>query len=99
MTQDDFKKILEDSLGPIREEQKGIRKEQKETRKEQAALREIMEKRVLPPLIYIETTLKAYADQYKANRDHIGRLNKRLTTVEENLEIYPPQELSIPILD
>lgn len=49
MTQQDFKKILEDSLRPIREEQ--------------AELRDLIETRVLPPLTYIETTLKSYADR------------------------------------
>lgn len=55
--------------------------------------------RVLPPLTYIETTLKSYADRYVANEDHIQRLDKRLTKVEDNLGIQPPQELNIPSTD
>lgn len=58
-----------------------------------------IETRILPPLIYVETTVKSYADQYVANEDHIGRLDKRLNTVEENLGIHPSQELTIPSVD
>ena len=58
---------MEGSLKPIREEQ--------------VELRRIIEERVLPPLTYIETTLKSYADRYVANEDHIRRVDKRLSTV------------------
>ncbi len=54
---------------------------------------------MLPSLTYIETTVKSYADRYVANEDHIGRLDKRLTKVEENLGINPPEELTIPSMD
>ncbi|MDO8577198.1 MAG: hypothetical protein Q7R82_02530 [Candidatus Daviesbacteria bacterium] len=85
MSEEDFKRLLEESLKPIREEQ--------------IDLRRIIEERVLPPLIYIETTVKSYADRYVTNEDHIRRLDKRLNTVEENLRIQPPEELTIPTLD
>ncbi len=85
MSEEDFKRLLEESLKPIREEQ--------------AELRKIIEERVLPPVIYVETTVKSYADRYVTNEDHIRRLDKRLDTVEENLGIQPPEELTIPALD
>ena len=82
MTNGDFKKLLDENLKPIKEEQK--------------ALRKLIEERVLPPVVYIEATVKSYADRYVANEDHIRRLDKRLSTVEENLKIQPPEELTIP---
>lgn len=87
-----FKKTVDKSFDSIREEQKSLTEEQKE-------LRKFMEERILPPVIYVETTIKSYADRYVANEDHIRRLDKRLSAVEEDLGIHPPQELSIPILD
>lgn len=85
MQPDDFKKLLEESLEPIREEQ--------------VELRRIIEERVLPSVIYTETTVKGYADQYVTNKDHIKRLDKRLRTAEKKLKIQPPQDLMIPVLD
>lgn len=103
MTQNDFKKLLEESLKPIKEEQIDLRKSLEDSlkpiRKEQKELRKFIEERILPPVIYVETTIKSYADRYVANEDHIRRLDKRLSAVEEGLGINPPQELSIPILD
>lgn len=85
MTNNDFKKLLDENLKPIKVEQK--------------ALRKLIEERVLPPVAYIETTVKGYADSYVTNKDHIGRLNKRVTTVEDKLGIQPAQELTIPNFD
>ena len=92
MSEEDFKRLLEQSLKSINEEQKGIREEQ-------AELRKIIEERVLPPVIYVETTVKSYADRYVANADHIGRLQKRVSTVEDKLGIQPPEELTIPTFE
>ena len=103
MSEEDFKRLLEESLKPIREEQidlkRSIEESLKPIREEQTELRRIIEERVLPPLIYVETTVKSYADRYVTNEDHIRRLDKRLNTVEENLRIQPPEELTIPTLD
>lgn len=85
MTSTDFKKLLDENLKPIKEEQR--------------ALRKLIEERVLPPVAYIEDTVKSYADRYVTNEDHIGRLDKRLKTVEDNLGIQAPQELTIPKFD
>lgn len=76
-------------LNEVRKNLDGVIEELKE-------VKDIQEKRVLPPLIYIETTVKSYADRYVTNEDHIGRLDKRLNVVEENLGILPPEDLRIP---
>lgn len=120
MSNDDFKKLLDEAIKPLREDITGIkgditdikgdvtdirgditgiRGDIKRLEADQADLRGIIEERVLPPLIYIETTVKGYADQYVTNKDHIRRLDKRLNTVEEDLGIQPPQELIIPAVD
>lgn len=100
MTNDDFKKVLDEALEPIKTDLSGVkndlRKTEKGLKEEVSELRDIIEKRVLPPLIEIEVTVKAYKDAYVTNQDHIGRLNKRLKTVEKDLGIHPPQDLSIP---
>lgn len=80
MTNDDFKKLLDEAIKPLREDITGIKGDIKRLEADQADLREIIEERVLPPLIYIETTVKGYADQYVTNKDHIRRLDKRLNT-------------------
>ena len=106
MTNNDFKQLLDEAIKPlqedineVKEKLNGVEEEFKGLKEEQSSLREIIEERVLPPLIYIETTVKSYADRYVTNEDHIGRLQKRLNTVEDNLGIQPSQELTIPSLD
>lgn len=106
MNQDNFKKLLEESLKPLQigldEVRQGlgeVKKDLEQVKKVQDEHTEIIEKRILPPLVYIETTVKSYADRYVTNEDHIRRLDKRLDTVEDELGIQPPQELTIPPLD
>lgn len=99
MTNNDFKIILDEAIKPLQKGLDEVRGGLDEVRKDLKEVKETQEKRVLPSLIYIETTVKSYADSYVANKDHIGRLDKRLSTVEEKLEIRPPQELAIPSTD
>lgn len=96
MTNDDFKKLLDSAIKPLQQGLDEVRSGLDEVRKELKEVKDIQEKRVLPPLIYIETTVKSYADRYVTNEDHIGRLDKRLNVVEENLGILPPEDLRIP---
>lgn len=60
MTNNDFKKMLDEALKPVKEEQ--------------AELKDIIETRVLPPLTYIETKIQDYADMYKINDSNIRRM-------------------------
>ena len=106
MSNDDFKKILNEAIKPLSDAQEefrkdlsGVKEDLSGVKEDQADLRRIIEERVLPPLVYIETTVKSYADRYVINEDHIGRLDKRLKKVEDNLGIQPAQELTIPSFD
>ncbi|MCL5784162.1 MAG: hypothetical protein M1142_02305 [Patescibacteria group bacterium] len=47
-------------------------------------------------LVNIESKLDAYGDMYKINKHNIERLDTRLSTVEDNLEIEPPENLKVP---
>lgn len=106
MTNNDFKTLLDQAVKPL---QKGldevktdlnqVKKDVKGIKEDLKEVKDIQENRVLPPLTYIETTVKSYADRYVTNEDHIRRLDKRLVAVEGNLEIYPPDNLSIPQLE
>ena len=95
----DFKKLLGEAIKPLSDAQEEFRKDLSGVKEDQADLRKIIEESVLPPLIYIETTVKSYSDRYVTNEDHIVRLDKRLHTAEDNLEISPPQDLTIPVFD
>lgn len=46
-------------------------------------------------LMRIESVLEGYADAYKVNKKNIERMDERLTTVEDQLEIQPSDQLAI----
>lgn len=45
--------------------------------------------------VELESTIKGYADAYKVNKKNIERLDERLTTVEDQLDIQPSDQLVI----
>lgn len=47
-------------------------------------------------LINIESKLEAYGDMYKINQNNIERLDTRLSDIEDNLGIEPPEDLKVP---
>lgn len=81
MNQDDFKKLLDDALEPIR--------------KDLEEVKETQEQRVLPSVITTETTVKGYADAYKTNKANIERLDERVAKLEDNSGITVPSDLAI----
>lgn len=47
-------------------------------------------------LVRIESVLEGYADSYKINQHNIERVDTRLTTAEEKLNIVVPEDLKVP---
>lgn len=77
---------------------KGIQGDIKEIKKVQAEHTDLFENRVIPSITETEITIKSYADSYKLNKHNIERLATKLSTVEENLNIEPEEELKVPHL-
>ena len=77
MTQDDFKKLIDEALEPI-----------KETQKEHTEVLGTLQASV----VTIENTINAYGDMYKINDSNVRKVEKRLETLEKNADIAPPPE-------
>lgn len=84
MNQEDFKKLLDEALEPIKQKQEN----------QSSALSSIKDKQESHSvaLISIESKLDAYGDMYKINNSNAKRLEKRVETLEENAGITPPSE-------
>ena len=95
MTNNDFKQMLDEALEPIKDDQSEFRKKLDEVSEGLDEVKNTIESRVLPPLVYIETTVKGYADMYKINDSNSHRMEKRLETVEEKQAIDVPPELKL----
>lgn len=65
MNQDDYKKLLEEALYPIKKVQDELRKDLKDANDGVKEVKDTVEERVLPSLVTIETEIKTYADMYK----------------------------------
>lgn len=102
MNQDDFKKLLEDSLKPlqtgldeVKKDLNGVKRELNEVKQDLNEVKDTQENQVLPSVITIETTVKSYADAYKINKVNIEKLDDRVTKLEDNASIIPPPEFAI----
>lgn len=91
MTPNDFKKLLDEALEPIKQKQES----------HSADLANIVSKlenhsgkleNHSAALISIESKLDAYGDMYKINDSNVRKVEKRLETLEENADITPPSE-------
>ncbi len=82
MDENTFKKLLDDAIAPLRQDIK--------------ELKDVQENRLLPSVTELEITVKSYADSYKINKHNIERVDTRLTTVEEELNIKVPEDLKVP---
>lgn len=76
-----FKKVLDEALSPIKEDLIDLKEDV----------------RVLKvSVLTIEQTMTSYADSYKINQHNIERLDTRVLTIEDNLDIEPPENLGVP---
>ncbi len=88
----DQQSVMNAKLDGVRSGLDEVRKDLKEVKDTQKQHTEILEKRVLPPVTYIETNIKAYKDSYQINNANAKKLEKRVETLEANADILPPPE-------
>lgn len=78
MNQDDFKKLLDESLKPIKKDLGELKSTVGELKYTVGELKDTVDKRVLPSVTYIETNIKAYKDSYQINNSNAKKLEKRV---------------------
>ncbi len=95
MNQNDFKKLLDEAITPLRGDIRDLKvdisvlKEDVETLKEDVTT-------LKGSVLSIEQTMNSYADSYKINQHNIERVDTRLSTVEDELNIEVPEDLKVP---
>ncbi len=82
MDEQNFKKLLDEAIAPLRQDIN--------------ELKDVQENKLLPSVTETEITVKSYADSYKINKHNIERLDSRLSTVEDKLDIEPAEDLKVP---
>lgn len=87
MNQDEFKKLLDEALTPIRQDLQEVKNTQKEQTETLGALQ--------ASVVTIETEIKTYADMYKVNNSNGKKLEKRIEVLEDKAEVIPPPELTL----
>src|SRR3989338_8769495 len=102
MNQDDFTKLLDEALKPLKEGQDELRQDLQEVKHTQGQLAEDLkevkdtqEQQLLPSVVTIETTIKAYGDMYKINNSNSKKLEKRIEVLEDKSGIVPPPEFTL----
>lgn len=94
MDKDEFKKLLNEALEPIKKNQNKHSKSLgslSKTAKTQAEILETLKSSVLN----IETTNAVYGDMYKINDDNSRKLEKRVVVLENNAGLEAPPELTL----
>lgn len=95
MNDNDYKKIADLVDERVNRALEPIKNDLTELKQDLKDVKDTQEERVLPSVTEIEVTIKSYADSYKINKGNIERLDERLTTVEDQLEIQPSDQLAI----
>lgn len=80
MNQDDFKKLIEEALNPI-----------KQTLREHTETLQSLQ----ASAITIEKEIKAYTDMYKINNSNSKKLEQRIEVLENKADVIPPPELTL----
>ncbi|MBU1031740.1 hypothetical protein KKE03_02335 [Patescibacteria group bacterium] len=108
MNQGDFKKLLDESLEPIKEtlDEHGqiLNKHSQRLETLQSSLKTVQSsvvtmentlETVQSSVATIENTINAYGDMYKINNSNAKKLEKRIEPLEENAGITPPPEYTL----
>lgn len=87
MTPDDFKKLLDEALEPIKETQR----EHTKVLKEHTEALETLQSSV----VTIENTINGHGDMYKINNSNAKKLEKRIEVLEDKSGVVPPPEFTL----
>ncbi|MDO8503445.1 MAG: hypothetical protein Q7S60_02020 [bacterium] len=87
MNQDEFKKLLDEALEPVKE----TLKRHTVVLVEHAEALETLK----ASAVTIENTINVYGDMYKINNDNAKKLEKRVETLEEKAGVESPPELTL----
>lgn len=101
MNQDDFRKLLDEALEPIKKQLGdpntglvALNQKIEDPDSGLPALNGRMDANTAA-IIELESTIKGYADAYKTNKANIERLDDRVTKLEDRAGIVPPPEYTI----
>lgn len=92
MNQDDFKKLLDEVVKPLQQSIGELKQGQDELRKDLHEVKDTQERQVLPSVVTIETTIKAYGDMYKINNSNAKKLEERIEVLEDKSGTTPSPE-------
>lgn len=87
---------LKQDVGGLKQDVNGLKEDVGGLKQDLKEVKDIQESRILPSLTEIEVTVKSYADSYKINKHNIERVDTRLSTVEDKLNIEVPEDLKVP---
>lgn len=88
MDENTLKKLLDEAITPLREDVKDIKEDVATLKEDVTTLK--------GSVLNIEQTMTSYADRYKINQHNIERVDTRLVTVEDKLNIEVPEDLQVP---
>lgn len=94
MTNDDFKKILDEVLKPLKKDIGSVRDRLDDPDTGLKRINERLDSNTAA-VMELEKTVKGYADMYKINDSNTRKMEKRVETLEENADIRPPSELQL----
>jgi hypothetical protein len=84
MNQEDFKRLLNEALEPIKQTLDHHTELLDQHTKLLNRHTDIIENQLLPSVLETENTLKSYGDMYRLNDDNIRKVEKRVQTLEDN---------------
>lgn len=74
---------MEEAPDPIKKDLGGLKNSHDELKSTVGELKSTVDERVLPPVAYIETNIKAYKDSYQINNANAKKLEKRVEILED----------------
>src|SRR3990167_10219085 len=88
-------KEVKDTQGQLAEDLKEVKDTQGQLAEDLKEVKDTQERQLLPSVVTIETTIKAYGDMYKINNSNSKKLEKRIEVLEDKSGIAPPPEFTL----